>query len=1045
MDQRLILPLLLASWMGCSDSPTNPQPDTSAAGDTASSQRPVAPARLFPDSLASSKAGWDDLRGRLDPGPRGDAWQAESVAERSEQALNYLLRVLLADRADNLKGLVGAKFTGACALVPTEWAAIGPLGDLSVREGIGSGSFGAQEVVGLFRDLIQPWQGTPARLTVHCTATEDLGAAIWRTTLGVRIGGETAAGEMLQRQATVVIQWRVAKRFLLLGIESCRLEEALLKAPIYQEITRASLAGSSLGGPANLFGAVEHTRRMDVQVAASAVALGMHGIGVGDLDGDGLEDLYVARHSGVPNHYLLAKAGGGFRDAPPGHGADLLEDTAGVLICDLDGDGARDLALAVFDEVVVLWNDGQGRFPVYTALECEGGAQVYSIVAGDADGDGDLDLYDTRYHRGDHQASPPLPYHDAHNGAENHFWRNDGQRGFQDQTAQAGFSEGNDRYSLAALWHDLDGDGDLDLYVTNDFGRNNLYRNEGGTFRDVADQAGGLDMAAGMGVSVADVNRDGFSDLYISNMWSAAGSRVTREVRFMQRHPEEVRRMYSHHAAGNTLLLGEGQGKFRDASSAMGLSPGGWSWGSILMDFDNDGWSDAFVPNGFTTMRSDKEAASYFWRVVVESSPAKPPLTSEYQRHWQFLTHLGQVEAWSLAGNEPNYAYWNARGRFVDVSVALGLDHVEDGRSALAVDLDGDGRLDLVTKNRTAPLVRVLRNTHPSAGNFVSIELVGQAPNTEGVGAQVSVRASGHANTRTVHAGEGYLASASKRLHFGLGKAGEIQGVQVRWPDGQVKEYGALPMGQLLRLHQDGRVLESNPKAAKAVTRSKVIPEGLRPVRSRVPLLVTIPWSGWELPRFDGTSIATGSTAGPMAVVAWAGWDDPSRQLLRELGAQGKRLAAGNIHLHPLSLDEPQALDWIQADIKKAGLAEIGGRADTRTRGLLDVLVGLSIGPYESLELPIVVLFDATGRLAVLHLGPDVSAAAVLQDLETMGSETLGRYPTRLGGGQWLRIHPERPLEAIAGYLARNGEAHLANSVASDLDASQATGPQGKD
>lgn len=1029
------IPLLLAAlgWVGCGGE------SAEVLVNDAKAQRPVAPSRLFPDSLAPSKAVWDDLRGRLDPGSAGDQWQSEEVAARSEQAMRYLLGELLAGRRNSLQGLVGNRFEHACALVPSEWVAVGPLGPLTVRDGEGRGEYGKDQVVGLLGDLIQPWAGTKARLMVHCLEARDLGSAIWQTTLRVRIGGILAGDSQasLQRDATITMNWRFARRFLLLGIESCSVRETSLDSPIFAETTRASLAKTSLGGAGNLMGAVEHTRRMDVQVAASAVALGMHGLGVGDLNGDGLEDLYVGRHSGEPNHYLLAQADGGFIDAPPGHGADLLEDTAGVLVCDLDGDGARDLCLAVFDTVVILWNDGQGRFPSNTVLECAGGAQVYSIVAGDADGDGDLDLYDTRYHRGDHQASPPLPYHDARNGAKNHYWRNEGSRDFVDHTEAAGLDMGNDRYSMAALWHDLDDDGDLDLYVTNDFGRNNLYLNTSGHFSDSAAELGGLDMAAGMGISTGDVNRDGLSDLYISNMWSAAGARITIQDRFMQRHPGSVRDLYAHHAAGNTLLLGKADGSFEDASIPMGMSPGGWSWGSILMDFDNDGWTDAFVPNGFTTMRSDKEAASYFWRVVVESSPAQGPITSEYERNWQFLTHLGQVENWSLAGNEPNHAYWNARGQFVDVSAALGLDHVDDGRSAVSIDLDGDGRLDLVTKNRTAPLLRVLRNTHPSPGHFISIELVGLAPNTEGIGAKVRVRAGGHTHMRSVHAGEGYLATPSKRLHFGLGAAQSIEEVEVRWPNGTRQVYLTVEMDQAVRLHEDGRVLEQAPAWPKTLRRSKAIPEGLRPVRSRVPLVVTVPWAGWKLPRYEGGPIATGSTGGPVALVAWAGWDDPSRQLLKNLGKQTGRLEAGSIHVHPVSLDDPQALEWIQADIQQSGLKELGGRADTRFRGLLDVVVGLSIGPYESLELPIVVLFDATGRLTVLHLGPNVSAEAVIRDLETMGAETVGRHPTRLSGGQWLRIHPERPLKAVAGFLRRNGEAELARSVESDLDDSK--------
>jgi len=936
-----------------------------------------------------------------------------------------------AERLEGLSGMTGRGFVGSCSLEPQEWSEESADGGLLIRRGTATGPLQREEVAAAFAALLEPFAGRSAEAEVHCVRIDPREQSLFATRMDLRVSGTDGTGRRVQRRADLELVWRVARKFLLQDIEASRVEEVVELATTFREATRGLLAGTSLEGPANLQGAIEHTRRMDIQVAASAVALGMHGIGVGDLNGDGLEDLYIARHAGEPNHYLLRTAQGGFADAPEGHGADLLEDTCGVLVCDLDGDGARDLALAVFAKVVVLWNDGEGRFPTSTVLESDGGAQVYTLVAGDADQDGDLDLYDTRYHRGDHEASPPLPYHDARNGAANHLWVNDGARGFVDGTEAFGLNEGNDRYSLAAIWHDLDRDGDLDLYVTNDFGRNNDYRNEGGRFRDVAASSGALDMAAGMGVAIADVDRDGLDDLYVSNMWSAAGARVTQHPRFMQRHPEGVRGMYAHHAAGNTLLLGQPDGTFRDESLAAGLSPGGWSWGSILFDWDNDGYADAFVPNGFTTMWAGREAASYFWRVVVESSPATPPLPGDYQRNWQFLTHLGQVEGWSLAGSEGNRAYANRGGRFTDVSGAVGLGHVEDGRSAVTLDLDGDGRLELITKNRTAPLVRAFQNVAPEPGGWISIELEGPSPNTEAIGAVVTVRAGGREQRRTVHAGEGYLASPSKRLHFGLGDE-DLEEVRVLWPFGEERSYGALESGRAWHLTLDGPA-EERPLTAPLPAAGTPLPVGAGPFRSRVPLVVTLPWAGWRLPRFDGPERVTGADDGALAVVAWAGWDDPSRALLRELGASTERLAAAGVRIHPLSMDEPQAEAWARGDIATTGLPELGGRADTRTRELMDVLVGLTAGQYEQLELPLVYVFDRTGRLVTLHLGPDVEAEAVLRDLEAIGDREIGRLPTVLSGGRWLTLEPERgKLNTIADYLEGNGERALARSLRGD-------------
>lgn len=179
--------------------------------------------------------------------------------------------------------------------------------------------------------------------------------------------------------------------------------------------------------------------------------------------------------------------------------------------------------------------------------------------------------------------------------------RNDGNWDFVDVTGAVGLDQNNNRFSFAASWEDYDNDGDPDLYVANDYGRNNLYRNDGGRFTDVAAQLGIEDMSAGMSVSWADFNRDGILDLYISNMFSAAGNRITYQRQFKPDAGDELLAGYRRHARGNSLFEGKPGGKFSDVSLSAGVTMGRWAWGSRFADLNNDGWQDLVVANGFIT------------------------------------------------------------------------------------------------------------------------------------------------------------------------------------------------------------------------------------------------------------------------------------------------------------------------------------------------------------------------------------------------------------------------------------------------------------
>ena len=334
----------------------------------------------------------------------------------------------------------------------------------------------------------------------------------------------------------------------------------------------------------------------------SVFYFGHHGIALGDINGDGLDDLYVCQPGGLPNRLFFHNADGTVADNSAEARVDLLDYTGSALIVDLDNDGDQDLVVGTLTQLLLFSNDGSGHFDLRVHLP--GADRALSLSASDYDEDGDLDLYLCRYFEKRSQEGRyalPLPYHDANNGGTNLLLRNDGNWRFSDATDESGLSHNNSRFSFAASWEDFDNDGDLDLYVANDFGRNNLYRNDRGRFSDIAAAAGVEDISAGMSVAWGDYNRDGWMDLYVSNMFSKAGNRIAYQRRFQSDLSEESRALYRRHARGNSLFENLGNGNFADASVSSGTTLGRWAWASLFADINRDGWEDILVCNGYIT------------------------------------------------------------------------------------------------------------------------------------------------------------------------------------------------------------------------------------------------------------------------------------------------------------------------------------------------------------------------------------------------------------------------------------------------------------
>ena len=603
-------------------------------------------------------------------------------------------------------------------------------------------------------------------------------------------------------------------------------------SPVFADITAAAL-GSNPSYSSQLLHGSDYWRTV-LDSACGIDIYGHNGVSVGDIDNDGFDDLYLCQPSGLSNRLYRNRGDGTFEDITEKSGVGVLENTACALFVDVDNDGQQDLIVVRTNGPLLFLNQGGGRFrPQPDAFKFASPPQgtFTGAAVADYDRDGWLDIYFCLYvyYQGTDQYKYPSPYYDADNGPPNFLMRNHRDGTFRDVTAETHLDQNNTRYSFCCAWNDYNRDGWPDLYVVNDFGRKNLYRNNGdGTFTDVAAQAGVEDVGAGMSVCWFDYDNDGADDLYVADMWTAAGERVSRQDIFKKDAPTEVRALYLKHAMGNSLFRNAGE-TFRDNTGSAGVGMGRWSWSSDAWDFDHDGFPDLYIANGMVSgpsrpdpsQNSNEDLNSFFWRQVVAKSPDQAKPSHDYELGWNAINELIRADGtWS--GFERNVFYANTRdGTFSDVSGAVGLDFVEDGRSFALADFDHDGRQEVFLKNRNGPQLRLLKNVMGDLPPSITFRLRGARSNRDAIGAMVTLETQSSRQTRSLQAGSGFLSQHSKEVFFGLGEANGPVCASIRWPSGLVQALHDLPVNH--------RIWVEEGSERSRVEAFKASPQGLKP------------------------------------------------------------------------------------------------------------------------------------------------------------------------------------------------------------------------
>lgn len=533
------------------------------------------------------------------------------------------------------------------------------------------------------------------------------------------------------------------------------------------------------------------------------------GVAAGDLNGDGTTDLYFTANM-ADNKLYLNDGAMQFRDvtATAMAGGRSGPWKTGVTIADVNDDGKLDLYLCYSGALpapkranqllINQGNDANGtplfrdEAAAYGLASTAFSNQMYFF---DYDADGDLDGLLLNHNPKSlpvlnvTKTREMLKVPDPERGLT--LYRNDGGK-FKNVTTEAGISGSALSYGLGLAISDLDRDGDPDFYVSNDYEvPDYLYYNNGdGTFTDRLGEQMGHTSHFSMGSDIGDINNDGWADIFTLDMLPEDNFRQKLLMPDDNRSKLDLNLSsgFHHQTMRNMLHLNQGNGAFAEIGRLAGVAMTDWSWSALLADFDNDGWQDLHVTNGYLKDYTNMDFISFMEDYVAKKG--------RLQR-----AELRGILEEMPASDVYNYAYANGRNNtFINTTEAWGLHRPSNSNGAAYADLDKDGDLDLVVNNLDQAAF-VYRNNNEDQ-HYLSVQLEGQPGNTSGIGARVEVTTKDLTQTRELYPNRGYLSSVEPVLHFGLGALSQVQRMVVTWPGGKTQTLENIAGDQHLVLRQ---------------------------------------------------------------------------------------------------------------------------------------------------------------------------------------------------------------------------------------------------
>lgn len=799
-----------------------------------------------------------------------------------------------------------------------------------------------------------------------------------QTTVRFRLAGSSQSGGKFQRAGSWQIEWTGDPSAL--KVQSWALAEEVLSrssGTVFEEVTERALAGVRSYHEQLIPGATAWRTRLD-----SAVGMDVYdntGIAAGDFDNDGFEDVYICQPAGLPNRLYRNRGDGTFEDVTEAAGVAVLDSTTCALFADVNNSGRQDLLVVTASGPLLFVNQGNGTFRLkpdaFHFAQPPQGTFTAAAFA-DYDRDGKLDVYFClySYYRGLDQYQYPAPYYDARNGPPNFLFHNDGDWTFRDATAASGMNQNNNRYSFDCHWCDYDEDGWPDLYVVNDFGEKNLYHNHGdGKFSDVAAEAGVLDIGPGMSGCWFDANNDGRMDLYVSDMWEAAGMRLSAQPDFLPRAPQQVRSLYRRHARGNSLFVNQGNGRFTDETTGSGAVQAGWSWSSYAWDFDHDGHADVYVATGMISGPDRNDLDSFFWRRVVAQSPVSGRPSRPYELGWNAINEMIRSDG-TWAGYEHNAFYCNhGDGTFSEVSGAVGLDFLDDSRAFALADLDHDGRLEVFLKSRTSPQIRLLRNAMADPGQAIALRLQGTQSNRDAVGAVVHLKTSAGEQVKFVNCGSGFASQHTREIFFGLGQSKGPVEVSIQWPSGLTQRFADLPRGHRIWVQEGkpeftARLFQSAPQAW--LQGAGTVPAQPLPDRSETWLAAPLAAPDFKLIDVQGRQFQISAMQGrPLLLFLWSIESPECVTMLKDLKNAMASNAPEGLALAALSLDRMPAATRVLELAQEESFPFPILVATDETGGIYNLLYRYLFDRHRDLPLPVTLLLDGAGYIAKVTQG----------------------------------------------------------------------------